>query len=154
MTAAATPSTRPSHQPPCSEMYRGQNNPGPAGLHMHRRHATAWPYSEKPAGGGAPIGPEKNRMYGYTQNKNSYLVRLPRIEGQIRGLQRMVEDDKYCIDILTQVAAATKALQSVALGLLEEHLSHCVAGAIAEVGDDATAKVREASEAIARLVRS
>jgi CsoR family transcriptional regulator, copper-sensing transcriptional repressor len=93
-------------------------------------------------------------MHGYTQNKNNYLVRLRRIEGQIRGLQRMVEDDKYCIDILTQVAAATKALQSVALGLLEEHLSHCVAGAIAEGGDDATAKVREASEAIARLVRS
>jgi DNA-binding FrmR family transcriptional regulator len=67
-------------------------------------------------------------MYGYTQNKNNYLVRLRRIEGQIRGLQRMVEDDKYCIDILTQVAAATKALQPVALGLLEEHLSHCVAG--------------------------
>ena len=93
-------------------------------------------------------------MYGYTQNKNNYLIRLRRIEGQIRGLQRMVEDDKYCIDILTQVAAATKALQSVALGLLEEHLSHCVAGAIAEGGDTATAKVHEASEAIARLVRS
>ena len=74
-------------------------------------------------------------MHGYAQNKNNYLVRLRRIEGQIRGLQRMVEDDKYCIDILTQVAAATKALQSVALGLLEEHLSHCVAGAIAEGGD-------------------
>src|SRR6266536_2249084 len=93
-------------------------------------------------------------VYGYTENKDSYLLRLRRIEGQIRGLQRMVEDDKYCIDILTQVAAATKALQSVALGLLEEHLSHCVAGAIAEGGDTATAKVHEASEAIARLVRS
>jgi DNA-binding FrmR family transcriptional regulator len=93
-------------------------------------------------------------MYGYTHNKNSYLVRLRRIEGQIRGLQRMVEEDKYCIDILTQVAAATKALQSVALGLLEEHLSHCVVDAVAEGGDTATDKVREASEAIARLVRS
>ena len=93
-------------------------------------------------------------MYGYTHNKNSYLVRLRRIEGQIRGLQRMVEEDKYCIDILTQVAAATKALQSVALGLLEEHLSHCVVDAVAEGGDTATNKVREASEAIARLVRS
>ena len=93
-------------------------------------------------------------MHGYAQNKNNYLVRLRRIEGQIRGLQRMVEDDKYCVDILTQVAAATKALQSVALGLLEEHLSHCVAGAIAEGGEAATAKVHEASEAIARLVRS
>ena len=73
-------------------------------------------------------------MYGYTQNKANYLNRLRRIEGQIRGLQRMVEDDKYCIDILTQVAAATKALQSVALGLLEEHLSHCVVDAVAEGG--------------------
>jgi CsoR family transcriptional regulator, copper-sensing transcriptional repressor len=93
-------------------------------------------------------------MYGYAQNKDSYLKRLRRIEGQIRGLQRMVEDDTYCIDILTQVAAATKALQAVAIGLLEEHLSHCVTQAVAEGGDAATAKVREASDAIARLVRS
>jgi CsoR family transcriptional regulator, copper-sensing transcriptional repressor len=103
--------------------------------------------------GGAPAKPE-SRMYGYTHNKNDYLIRLRRIEGQVRGLQRMVEEDKYCIDILTQVAAATKALQSVALGLLEEHLSHCVVDAVAEGGDTATDKVREASEAIARLVRS
>ena len=93
-------------------------------------------------------------MYGYAPNKEDYLGRLRRIEGQIRGLQRMVEDDKYCIDILTQVAAATRALQSVALGLLEEHLGHCVAGAVAEGGDTATAKVKEASDAIARLVKS
>jgi CsoR family transcriptional regulator, copper-sensing transcriptional repressor len=96
----------------------------------------------------------ESSMHGYTQNKDSYLKRLRRIEGQIRGLQRMVEEDKYCIDILTQVAAATKALQSVALGLLEEHLGHCVAGAIAEGGDAATDKVREAADAIARLVKS
>ncbi|MGE5290915.1 MAG: metal-sensitive transcriptional regulator [Micromonosporaceae bacterium] len=93
-------------------------------------------------------------MYGYAQNKDDYLKRLRRIEGQVRGLQRMIEEDKYCIDILTQVSAATKALQSVALGLLDEHLSHCVSKAIAEGGDTATAKVREASEAVARLVRS
>jgi CsoR family transcriptional regulator, copper-sensing transcriptional repressor len=93
-------------------------------------------------------------MYGYAQNKDDYLTRLRRIEGQIRGLQRMVEDDKYCIDILTQVAAATRALQSVALGLLEEHLSHCVVDAVAEGGDTAAMKVREASDAIARLVKS
>ena len=93
-------------------------------------------------------------MYGYSHDKDNYLRRLRRIEGQVRGLQRMIEDDKYCIDILTQVAAATKALQSVALGLLEEHLSHCVTEAVAEGGDNATEKVREASEAIARLVRS
>jgi len=93
-------------------------------------------------------------VYGYSHDKDNYLRRLRRIEGQVRGLQRMIEDDKYCIDILTQVAAATKALQSVALGLLEEHLSHCVTEAVAEGGDSATEKVREASEAIARLVRS
>jgi DNA-binding FrmR family transcriptional regulator len=93
-------------------------------------------------------------VYGYTENKDSYLTRLRRIEGQVRGLQRMVEGDTYCIDILTQVAAVTRALQSVALGLLDEHLTHCVAQAVAEGGDTAEAKVREASEAIARLVRS
>lgn len=93
-------------------------------------------------------------MYGYSQNKDDYLARLRRIEGQVRGLQRMVEADKYCIDILTQVSAVTRALQSVALGLLDEHLSHCVTEAVAEGGGQAEAKVREASEAIARLVRS
>ena len=93
-------------------------------------------------------------MYGYTQDKEDYLKRLRRIEGQVRGLQKMVEDDKYCIDILTQVSAATSALQSVALGLMEDHLAHCVTQAAAEGGEVATAKVREASDAIARLVRS
>ena len=93
-------------------------------------------------------------MYGYTQDKDAYLARLRRIEGQVRGLQRMVEDDKYCIDILTQVSAVTRALQAVALGLMEDHLGHCVAQAAAEGGEVAEAKVREASEAIARLVRS
>ncbi len=93
-------------------------------------------------------------MYGYTQDKDKYLNRLRRIEGQVRGLEKMVEEDKYCIDILTQVAAATSALQSVALGLLEDHLGHCVAQATAEGGEVAAAKVREASEAIDRLVKS
>ena len=93
-------------------------------------------------------------MYGYAQNKDDYLKRLRRIEGQVRGLQRMIEEDQYCIDILTQVAAATSALQSVAIRLLEEHLAHCVTQAIAEGGDTASEKVREASEAVARLVRS
>ena len=93
-------------------------------------------------------------MYGYAQNKDDYLKRLRRIEGQVRGLQQMIDADQYCIDILTQVAATTKALQSVAIGLLEEHLGHCVAQAVAEGGDTASEKVREASEAIARLVRS
>jgi DNA-binding FrmR family transcriptional regulator len=92
--------------------------------------------------------------HGYIGRKDEYLTRLRRIEGQARGLQRMVEDEKYCIDILTQVSAMTKALQSVALGLLEEHLAHCVADAVAAGGPEADAKVREASAAIARLVRS
>ena len=93
-------------------------------------------------------------MHGYTPGKEHYLQRLRRIEGQVRGLQRMVQDDEYCIDVLTQVSAATRALQSVALGLLEDHLSHCVTRAVAEGGDAAEAKVREASKAVARLVRS
>ncbi|HYZ53393.1 MAG TPA: metal-sensitive transcriptional regulator [Streptosporangiaceae bacterium] len=93
-------------------------------------------------------------MYGYTPNKDDYLKRLRRIEGQARGLQRMVEEDKYCIDILTQVSAMTNALQSVAIGLLEDHLAHCVAEAVATGGDTAAEKMREASDAIARLVRS
>jgi DNA-binding FrmR family transcriptional regulator len=93
-------------------------------------------------------------MHGYTADKQAYLTRLRRIEGQIRGLQRMVEDDSYCIDVLTQVSAATRALQAVALGLLEEHIAHCVADAINSGGPEAEAKVKEASAAIARLVRS
>jgi CsoR family transcriptional regulator, copper-sensing transcriptional repressor len=93
-------------------------------------------------------------MHGYTENKDQYLKRLRRIEGQVRGLQRMVDDDKYCIDILTQVSAVTRALQAVALGLLDEHMGHCVAQAAAEGGETAADKIREASDAIARLVRS
>ncbi|HWC34875.1 MAG TPA: metal-sensitive transcriptional regulator [Mycobacteriales bacterium] len=91
---------------------------------------------------------------GYTADKAAYQRRLRRIEGQVRGIARMVDDDEYCIDVLTQVAAVTKALQAVALGLLEDHLGHCVREAVADGGDDADVKLREASEAIARLVRS
>ena len=91
---------------------------------------------------------------GYSSRKDSHLKRLRRIEGQVRGLQRMVEEDKYCIDVLTQVAAATKALQAFSLELLEEHLAHCVVQAATRGGAEADEKVREASEAIARLVRS
>jgi CsoR family transcriptional regulator, copper-sensing transcriptional repressor len=98
-------------------------------------------------------GPEVG-VYGYTQDKDAYLRRLRRVEGQVRGLQKMVEEDKYCIDILTQVSAVTRALQSVALGLMNDHLAHCVTQAAAEGGEVADAKVREASEAIARLVRA
>ncbi len=91
---------------------------------------------------------------GYTADKDAHLRRLRRIEGQVRGLQRMVENDEYCIDILTQVSAATKALQSFSLQLLDEHLAHCVADAVRQGGRQADDNVREASEAIARLVRS
>ncbi|MFC7330657.1 metal-sensitive transcriptional regulator [Marinactinospora rubrisoli] len=92
--------------------------------------------------------------YGYHDNKQQHLNRLRRIEGQVRGLQRMVEDDAYCIDVLTQTAAVNKALRSFALALLDEHLKHCVAHAVANGGEEADLKVREASDAIARLVRS
>jgi DNA-binding FrmR family transcriptional regulator len=93
-------------------------------------------------------------MTGYIDNKDAVLGRLRRVEGQVRGLQRMVEQDSYCIDVLTQVSATTRALQAVALQLLKDHLAHCVADAARHGGPDADAKVKEASEAIARLVRS
>ena len=93
-------------------------------------------------------------MNGYTQDKDAYLKRMRRIEGQVRGIAKMIEGDQYCIDVLTQVSAATKALEAVALGLLEEHLRHCVAQAAADGGPVADAKLAEASAAIARLVRS
>ncbi|WP_327048484.1 metal-sensitive transcriptional regulator [Microbispora sp. NBC_01189] len=93
-------------------------------------------------------------MHGYSGDKQAYLTRLRRIEGQIRGLQRMVDEEAYCIDILTQVSAATRALQAVALGLLEDHIGHCVADAVRSGGPEADEKIREASAAIARLVRS
>lgn len=93
-------------------------------------------------------------MIGYIDDKAALLARLARIEGQVRGLARMVEGDTYCIEVLTQVSATTRALQSVALELLDDHLTHCLAEAAARGGDQAQAKVREASAAIARLVKS
>ncbi|QLD11493.1 metal-sensitive transcriptional regulator [Microbacterium oleivorans] len=93
-------------------------------------------------------------MHGYDANKDDLQKRLRRVEGQVRGIARMVDEDKYCIDILTQVSAATKALETVALSLLGDHLSHCVAEASAEGGSVAAEKIREANAAIARLVRS
>ena len=98
-------------------------------------------------------------QYGYTANKEAQLKRLRRIEGQVRGIARMVDEDKYCIDILTQVAAVSKALHAVSLNLLEEHIGHCVTGAAIEserTGDPtiAEAKVKEAAAAISRLMRS
>jgi DNA-binding FrmR family transcriptional regulator len=91
---------------------------------------------------------------GYAEDKGAYQRRLRRIEGQVRGIARMIDDDAYCIDVLTQVSAVTKALQAVALGLLDDHLGHCVRDAVQAGGDDADTKLREANDAIARLVRS
>jgi DNA-binding FrmR family transcriptional regulator len=91
---------------------------------------------------------------GYSEDKEAVHKRLRRIEGQVRGLQRMVEEDRSCINILEQVSAITRALQSVALVLLDDHLEHCVAEAIQSGDDDASAKLNEASAAIGRLVRS
>ncbi|MFF2653821.1 metal-sensitive transcriptional regulator [Streptomyces sp. NPDC058045] len=113
------------------------------------------------AGGGTGEAPDPavvtdhdRGIHGYHHQKAEHLKRLRRIEGQIRGLQRMVEEDVYCIDILTQVSASTKGLQSFALQLLEEHLRHCVADAALKGGGEIDAKVEEASRAIARLLRT
>ncbi|MCF7551485.1 MULTISPECIES: metal-sensitive transcriptional regulator [Pseudonocardia] len=93
-------------------------------------------------------------MHGYADSREAHLRRLRRIEGQVRGLQRMVDDDVYCIDILTQVSAATRALQSFALELLEEHMAGCVVDAARQSPEEGAAKVKEAADAIARLVKS
>ncbi|OBI45993.1 CopY family transcriptional regulator [Mycobacterium kyorinense] len=92
--------------------------------------------------------------HGYSPQKDNYAKRLRRIEGQVRGIAKMIDDDKYCIDVLTQISAVNSALRSVALNLLNEHLGHCVSRAVADGGDDAEEKLAEASAAIARLVRS
>ena len=107
--------------------------------HAHDHHATD-----------AATAPTR----GYAQDKEAYLKRLRRIEGQVRGIARMVDEDTYCIDVLTQVSAVTKALQAVSLGLVEDHLGHCVVDAARESDEAGQAKVREAADAIARLVRS
>nr|WP_246180019.1 metal-sensitive transcriptional regulator [Kocuria coralli] len=92
--------------------------------------------------------------HGYLGDKARYLARLKRIEGQARGIHRMVDEDKYCIDILTQISALTSALENVALGLLDDHLKHCVVEAAQQGGPEADEKIAEASAAIARLVKS
>lgn len=96
---------------------------------------------------------EAEHTHGYSEHKDELLKRLRRAEGQVRGIHRMIEEDVYCIDVLTQVTAATKALERVALGLLDDHLNHCVAEAAAEGGEVSVGKLKEASDAIARLVR-
>lgn len=97
---------------------------------------------------------EAAAVHGYHEHKDDHLKRLRRIEGQVRGIQRMVDEEAYCIDVLTQVSAATRALQSVAVALLDEHLHHCVSEAVTAGGPGAAEKIDEASKAIARLVRS
>ena len=114
---------------------------------MTDHHPAASHAQQNPADDGPP-------RRGYQQDKDAYLNRLKRIEGQARGISKMVDEEKYCIDILTQISALTSALQAVALGLLDDHLNHCVLDAARMGGDDAQAKIKEASEAIARLVRS
>jgi CsoR family transcriptional regulator, copper-sensing transcriptional repressor len=91
---------------------------------------------------------------GYSENKADHLARLRRIEGQVRGLQRMIDEDQYCIDVLTQISSATRALQSVAVGLLDEHLHHCVAHAVSAGGPEGAAKISEATDAVRRLLKS
>jgi DNA-binding FrmR family transcriptional regulator len=93
-------------------------------------------------------------VVGYSENKDNVLKRLRRIEGQVRGVERMVEEDRYCVEVLDQITAITRALQATALELLDDHLAHCVADAVAAGGDAATEKINEATEAIARMVRS
>ena len=93
-------------------------------------------------------------MPGYALSKEDYLMRLSRIEGQVRGLQRMIDEDTYCIDVLTQISSVTKALQSVGVGLVDEHLRHCVHDAAKEGDDVFDAKINEATAAIERLLRS
>jgi len=97
---------------------------------------------------------DHHASHGYITDKDKYLNRLKRIEGQARGISKMVEDEKYCIDILTQISALTSALQAVAVGLLDDHLKHCVLDAARSGGAEAEEKLKEASDAIARLVRS
>ncbi|MDO5495036.1 MAG: metal-sensitive transcriptional regulator [bacterium] len=92
--------------------------------------------------------------HGYTKDREAYLKRMRRIEGQVRGIERMIADDTYCIDVLTQISAVTKALQAVSLGLIEDHLGHCVVGAAQSSEEEGAAKLKEATDAIARLWKS
>ncbi|MCF2706985.1 metal-sensitive transcriptional regulator [Arcanobacterium haemolyticum] len=105
------------------------------------------------AGAGLP-SEQGAHQHGYVGDKQAYLKRMKRIEGQARGITRMIDEDKYCIDILTQISALTRALQGVAIGLMDDHLKHCVLDAASLGGDDAAIKLKEATDAIARLVRS
>lgn len=124
--------------------------------HVEPEHDPGTPDHETHAGHegqGTPEGHEGHH-HGYHADKAALLARLRRVEGQVRGIARMVDEDTYCIDVLTQVSAATRALENVALLLLEDHLAHCVRDAAVAGGPEADEKLAEASAAIARLVRS
>lgn len=126
---------------------------------MRSRNSTVQDGRSAPAGDDVEVHAANDVVadgasHGYSSNKAAHLKRMARIEGQVRGIARMIDEDKYCIDVLTQVSAVTKALQAVSLGLLEEHMAHCVANAVAAGGDEGAAKLKEASDAIARLVKS
>ena len=131
---------------------RVSSNVSPQARHRYSYRGTQPVYA--PGYRRAPGDRQARDVRGYTQDKDAYLKRLRRIEGQVRGLQRMVEEDVYCIDVLTQVSAVTRALQAVALGLLEDHLGHCVTQAVENGGPEAEEKVKEAAAAVSRLVRS
>src|SRR3954453_1388473 len=140
-TASTADSARKRRETPTQTACRTCTGAGP--------DSTSRPYPE-----GVYSGQRRRLMAGYIDDKDRLLKRLRRVEGQVRGLQRLVENDTYCIDVLTQVSAATKALQAVAVELVEDHLSHCVADAVQTGGDEADAKVQEATAAIARLLRT
>lgn len=93
-------------------------------------------------------------MVGYSSTKDDVLLRLRRIEGQVRGLQRMVDEDTWCTDVLTQISSVTKALQGVGIGLLDEHIRHCVRDAVHQDGDEGDERIEEVVTAIRRLLRS
>jgi CsoR family transcriptional regulator, copper-sensing transcriptional repressor len=119
-----------------------------------RTAARSAPGAPSDPGAGAVSTPAATSAPGYSEDKTAVLKRLRRVEGQVRGLQRMVEEDRYCIEVLEQIAAANRALQAVALQLLEDHMAHCVADAVRAGGDVGAEKLAEASAAVGRLVRS
>ncbi|WP_309064524.1 metal-sensitive transcriptional regulator [Microbacterium sp.] len=124
--------------------------PAASAAHEHAGHESA---AHEHAGHESGDTACDRGQHGYISDKARYLARLKRIEGQARGIHRMVDEEQYCIDILTQISALTSALQGVAVGLLEDHLRHCVTDAVGVGGEVAEQKIKEASQAIARLVR-
>lgn len=133
-----------SSQQPTSKSRTTRPTDGPTAREVRHEDVTG-----EPTGGAAATD-----RHGYSADKAPHLKRMARVEGQVRGIRRMIDEDTYCTDVLTQVSAVTKALQAVSLALLDEHLAHCVAGAVAADSVQGAAKLAEASQAIARLVRS